>query len=319
MSNYLESLAQHTVIVADTGNFEAIAAFKPEDATTNPSLVLKAAQLDIYRPLVAKSLHWAMEKKTNSELFMEYAIDKLSVSIGVEILKFVPGKISTEVDARLSFDTARTVERARKLISLYQEAGVSKNRILIKIAATWEGIQACEILEREGIHTNMTLIFSLVQAAACAQAKAFLVSPFVGRIMDWHKANEGRDFSPEEDPGVISVQNIYKYFKKFGHETIVMGASFRSIGEITELCGCDRLTIAPELMKALEETPGELTPTLSPTMEVAESVQELKLDEKAFRWAMNDDAMATEKLSEGIRKFAQDLHTLEDFLRKFEE
>lgn len=319
MSNYLESLAQHTVIVADTGNFEAIAAFKPEDATTNPSLVLKAAQLDIYRPLVAKSLHWAMEKKTNSELFMEYAIDKLSVSIGVEILKFVPGKISTEVDARLSFDTARTVERARKLISLYQEAGVSKNRILIKIAATWEGIQACEILEREGIHTNMTLIFSLVQAAACAQAKAFLVSPFVGRIMDWHKANEGRDFSPEEDPGVISVQNIYKYFKKFGHETIVMGASFRSIGEITELCGCDRLTIAPELMKALEETPGELAPTLSPTMEVAESVQELKLDEKAFRWAMNDDAMATEKLSEGIRKFAQDLHTLEDFLRKFEE
>ncbi|MDX2470579.1 MAG: transaldolase [SAR324 cluster bacterium] len=319
MSNYLESLAQHTVIVADTGNFEAIAAFKPEDATTNPSLVLKAAQLAVYKPLVAKSLQAAMEKQGNSELFMEYAIDKLSVSIGVEILKVVPGKISTEVDARLSFDTARTVERARKLISLYQEAGVSKNRILIKIAATWEGIQACEVLENEGIHTNMTLIFSLAQAAACAQAKAFLVSPFVGRIMDWHKANEGRDFAPAEDPGVISVQNIYKYFKKFGHETIVMGASFRSIGEITELCGCDRLTIAPELMKELESTPGELTPTLTPTMEVEESVKVLKLDEKSFRWAMNEDPMATEKLAEGIRKFAQDLNTLEDFLRKFEE
>ena len=317
MANLLESLAAHTVIVADTGDFEAIARFNPEDATTNPSLIYKAVQSPQYRPLISEALDWAMKKVGDSADFLDYAIDRLSVLIGAEILKVVPGKVSTEVDARLSFDTAKTVERVRRLVTYYQEVGISKQRVLIKIASTWEGIRACEILEKEGIHCNMTLIFGFGQAVACAEAGAYLISPFVGRIYDWHKNKEGRDFAPAEDPGVQSVKGIYQYYKKFGYETIIMGASFRNIGQIQELTGCDRLTISPALMEELKGQEGTLKPRLYPDMPIPEEMNQLLLSEKTYRWMLNEDAMAVEKLAEGIRLFSKDLVKLESYLRDF--
>ena len=317
MSNKLASLSKLSTVVADTGDIDAIMSFSPEDATTNPSLIYKAAQIPSYEPLIKETLEWAMQRAGDSPDFVDILIDKLAVNIGKEILKVIPGRISTEVDARLSFDTNKTVERARKLVNFYQEAGVSKSRILIKIASTWEGIQACKVLERENIKCNMTLIFSKYQAIAAAQAGATLISPFVGRIYDWYKKNEGRDYPPDEDPGVKSVQEIYQYYKKFGHETIIMGASFRTTGQIIELAGCDRITISPNLLEELQNTPGDVEVKLSPNMELPEDLESIDLDEKTFRWQMNEDAMATEKLAEGIRNFSADLIKLENYLRKF--
>lgn len=306
-----DKLKAFTTIVADTGDIEAIRKFKPQDATTNPSLIYKAATMPEYSKLVDDAINYG---KGDVATIM----DKLAVNFGVEITKIVPGYVSTEVDARLSFDTDATVAKARRLIELYAAAGVDKSRILIKIAATWEGIKAAAILEKEdGIKCNVTLIFSLAQAIACAEEKCTLISPFVGRIMDWYKKSEGVDgYAPDEDPGVKSVTTIYNYFKKFGHETIVMGASFRNVGEIIALAGCDRLTIAPSLLDQLststEGVERKLDAELSKKMD---DIEEIKMDEKTFRWMMNEDAMATEKLAEGIRNFTKDIIKLEDIVK----
>lgn len=309
----LEKLKQITTVVADTGDIEAIARFKPVDATTNPSLLLKAAQLPQYKELLVTAKDWADQKGGNEQEVLDNMTDRLAVEIGKEILKIIPGRISTEVDARLSFDTEATVARARKLIGLYEEAGISKERILIKIASTWEGIQAARQLEQEGINCNLTLLFSFAQAAACADAGVFLISPFVGRILDWFKANQEGDFTGANDPGVQSVSGIYNYYKANGYNTIVMGASFRNISEIQELAGCDRLTIAPALMQELEECADELPTKLSAA--TATSAQgKLSLSESEFRWMMNEDEMATEKLAQGIRSFAADQIKLEQLL-----
>ena len=317
MTNQLEGLGRHSVIVADTGDFNAIQQFAPEDATTNPSLIFKAVQEPHFRPLVEKAFEQTRIKQANSSEFVDHLMDRLSVLIGVEILKVVPGRVSTEVDARLSFDAAKTVERARKLIAHYQEAGVSKSRVLIKIAATWEGIHACEQLEKEGIHTNMTLLFSFCQAVACAEAGAFLISPFVGRIFDYYKKRDGIDFTPDVDPGVQGVKRIYQYYKRFGYKTLVMGASFRNLGQILELAGCDRLTIAPGLLEQLKGLPGGVERKLSPEMDLPQEMKKIEMDEKRFRWMLNEDPMATEKLAEGIRLFSQDLIKLEQFLKAY--
>lgn len=312
MSNLLQQLGAMTTIVADTGDIEAIRHHCPQDATTNPSLLLKAAKLPEYVPLMNEAIAWGrMQSDIRTQQASE-AMDKLAVNVGVEVLKYVPGRISTEVDARLSFNTVYTVNKARKLIRLYNEAGISNQRVLIKIAATWEGIRAAEILELEGIHCNLTLMFGFAQARACAEANVTLISPFVGRILDWHKAKSGKDYSSESDPGVQSVRNIYVYYKTFGYKTIVMGASFRNMGEIVQLAGCDRLTIAPVLLKELEATEGLLERKLADGG--ARDVRPEPLTETEFRWQMNEDAMATEKLSEGIRGFAADQIKLENIL-----
>lgn len=318
MESQLQQLKSMTTVVADTGDIEAIGQFTPVDATTNPSLLLKAAGLAIYSPLLDQAKAWAYEQSQEPQTQLSLMTQKLSVLIGLEILKIIPGRISTEVDARLSFDTAATVEQAHQLIHLYNDAGISNDRILIKIASTWEGIQAARILEKEGINCNLTLLFSFAQAAACADAGAYLISPFVGRILDWYKAKQpAQDYSGELDPGVVSVSSIYNFYKVNGYKTIVMGASFRSITEIQCLAGCDRLTISPQLMSELENSHAVLPQKLSTETATSEIVIPDN-DEATFRWLMNEDAMATEKLAEGIRNFAADQVKLEQVLASHE-
>ena len=312
-SSQLAQLKKMTTVVADTGDIEAITKFQPQDATTNPSLLLKAASLATYQELVKDSVTWAKTQSDNAEQQVIDAADKLSVLIGLEILKIVPGRISTEVDARLSFDTAASITKAHKLIAMYNEAGISNDRILIKLASTWEGIKAAEKLEQEGINCNLTLLFSFAQARACAEAGVYLISPFVGRILDWYKKDTGRtDYASNEDPGVVSVTSIYNYYKQQGFNTVVMGASFRNIGEILELAGCDRLTISPQLMDELANSTETVVQKLNACEASAE--KESALSQAQFRWLMNEDAMATEKLAEGIRNFAIDQVKLEQQL-----
>lgn len=312
MANLLEQLKSMTTIVADTGDIGAIHHHRPQDATTNPSLLLKAATLPEYVPLIAESIAWAKSQSGDRSQQVRDAMDRLAVSVGVEVLKFIPGRISTEVDARLSFDTEATLRKARKLIQLYNDAGVDNSHVLIKIASTWEGIRAGEILEREGINCNLTLMFGFAQARASAEAGVTLISPFVGRILDWHKAKSGKDFPAEEDPGVLSVRQIYAYYKAHGYKTIVMGASFRNMGEIVALAGCDRLTIAPALLKELEAEQGQLVRQLTDLG--ASQPCPARMTEAEYRWEMNEDAMATEKLAEGIRGFTADQIKLEKLL-----
>ena len=313
MTTQLDSLRNMTVVVADTGDIDAIKKYQPQDATTNPSLILSASALPQYAPLIDEAVAYANTKSSDKAQQLIDAEDKLAVNIGLEILKIVPGRISTEVDARLSYDTQATVEKARKLIALYNAAGISNDRILIKIASTWQGIRAAEILEKEGINCNLTLLFSEAQARACAEAGVYLISPFVGRILDWYKANtDKKEYAPAEDPGVISVTKIYNYYKEYGYKTVVMGASFRNVGEIIELAGCDRLTIAPALLKELQENSTALVRKLDYKGEVKAKPQ--PLTEAEFYWQHNSDAMAVEKLAEGIRKFAVDQEKLEAML-----
>lgn len=318
MTNYssqLEQLKQMTTVVADTGDIEAIAKFQPQDATTNPSLLLKAAALPLYQNLLRDAVTWAKKQSNNASQQVIDAADKLSVLIGLEILKTVPGRISTEVDARLSFNTSASITKAHKLMSMYNEAGISNERILIKLASTWEGIKAAEQLEQEGINCNLTLLFSFAQARACAEAGVYLISPFVGRILDWFKKDTGRtEYSSDEDPGVVSVTRIYNYYKSKGYNTVVMGASFRNTGEILALAGCDRLTISPDLMDELTKTTTTVEQKLSVNISNENILSETPLTEAQWRWKMNDDAMATEKLSEGIRNFAIDQVKLEKLL-----
>ena len=314
MTTQLDSLRSMTVVVADTGDIDAIKKYQPQDATTNPSLILSASALPQYAPLIDEAIAYAKAQSADKAQQLIDAEDKLAVNIGLEILKIVPGRISTEVDARLSYDTQATIEKARKLIALYNAAGISNNRILIKIASTWQGIRAAEILEKEGINCNLTLLFSEAQARACAEAGVYLISPFVGRILDWYKANtDKKEYAPAEDPGVISVTKIYNYYKEYGYKTVVMGASFRNVGEIIELAGCDRLTIAPALLKELQENSTALVRKLEYYKgEVKAKPQ--PLTEAEFYWQHNSDAMAVEKLAEGIRKFAVDQEKLEAML-----
>ena len=313
MTTQLDSLRNMTVVVADTGDIDAIKKYQPQDATTNPSLILSASALPQYAPLIDEAIAYAKAQSVDKAQQLIDAEDKLAVNIGLEILKIVPGRISTEVDARLSYDTQATVEKARKLIALYNAAGISNDRILIKIASTWQGIRAAEILEKEGINCNLTLLFSEAQARACAEAGVYLISPFVGRILDWYKANtDKKEYAPAEDPGVISVTKIYNYYKEYGYKTVVMGASFRNVGEIIELAGCDRLTIAPALLKELQENSTALVRKLDYKGEVKAKPQ--PLTEAEFYWQHNSDAMAVEKLAEGIRKFAVDQEKLEAML-----
>ena len=313
MTTQLDSLRSMTVVVADTGDIDAIKKYQPQDATTNPSLILSASALPQYAPLIDEAITYAKAQSADKAQQLIDAEDKLAVNIGLEILKIVPGRISTEVDARLSYDTQATVEKARKLIALYNAAGISNDRILIKIASTWQGIRAAEILEKEGINCNLTLLFSEAQARACAEAGVYLISPFIGRILDWYKANtDKKEYAPAEDPGVISVTKIYNYYKEYGYKTVVMGASFRNVGEIIELAGCDRLTIAPALLKELQENSTALVRKLDYKGEVKAKPQ--PLTEAEFYWQHNSDAMAVEKLAEGIRKFAVDQEKLEAML-----
>lgn len=313
MTTQLDSLRSMTVVVADTGDIEAIKKYQPQDATTNPSLILSASALPQYAPFIDEAIAYAKAQSADKAQQLVDAEDKLAVNIGLEILKIVPGRISTEVDARLSYDTQATVEKARKLIALYNAAGISNERILIKIASTWQGIRAAEILEKEGINCNLTLLFSEAQARACAEAGVYLISPFVGRILDWYKANsDKKEYAPSEDPGVISVTKIYNYYKAHGYNTVVMGASFRNVGEIVELAGCDRLTIAPTLLKALQENSTALVRKLDYQGELKAKPQ--PLSEAEFYWQHNSDPMAVEKLAEGIRKFAIDQEKLEAML-----
>ena len=313
MTTQLDSLRSMTVVVADTGDIDAIKKYQPQDATTNPSLILSASALPQYAPLIDEAITYAKAQSADKAQQLIDAEDKLAVNIGLEILKIVPGRISTEVDARLSYDTQATVEKARKLIALYNAAGISNDRILIKIASTWQGIRAAEILEKEGINCNLTLLFSEAQARACAEAGVYLISPFVGRILDWYNANtDKKEYAPAEDPGVISVTKIYNYYKEYGYKTVVMGASFRNVGEIIELAGCDRLTIAPALLKELQENSTALVRKLDYKGEVKAKPQ--PLTEAEFYWQHNSDAMAVEKLAEGIRKFAVDQEKLEAML-----
>jgi transaldolase len=308
----LDSLKDYSVVVADTGDIEAIAEYRPQDATTNPSLLLKAAQQPNYRHLVERALDQAARLGGDEGARREAFMDHLAIAFGGEILKIIPGRVSTEVDARFSFDTDGTIAKARSLIGLYEQTGISRERILIKVGSTWEGIRAAERLEREGIHCNLTLLFSFAQAVACAEARVTLISPFVGRIYDWwKKARGGAEIPPDEDPGVASVTRIYHYYKKFDYQTQVMGASFRKTEQIVRLAGCDLLTISPDLLEELQNTPGELRPTLTSSAAKASDASRLHLDEKTFRWMHNEDAMAVEKLSEGIRRFYEDARKLE--------
>ena len=310
MASVLQQLREMTTVVADTGEIEAIKKFAPVDATTNPSLLLKAAQIPEYEAYIDEAVAWAKEQSDDNAQQIEDASDKLAVLIGKEISAVIPGRISTEVDARLSFDTEASVAKAKKLIDLYEAAGISKDRVLIKLASTWEGIKAAEQLEQMGIQCNLTLLFSFAQARACAEANVFLISPFVGRILDWFKANTSQqDYTGETDPGVLSVRSIYQYYKEHGYNTVVMGASFRNTGEILALAGCDRLTIAPALLDELDNMSGDLEQKLAFTGETKAAPE--KMTEQEFRWAHNEDAMATEKLAEGIRNFAKDQLKLE--------
>ncbi len=313
MSNLLDQLKSVTKVVADTGDIDAIRRYQPVDATTNPSLILKAAELPAYSGLVEEALDYGRKMASEKEEQARYACDWLTVGIGKEIQQVVPGFVSTEVDARLSFDTKATINKAHQLIELYRQAGADTSRVLIKIASTWEGIKAAEVLEKEGIRCNLTLLFSFSQAQACAEAGVYLISPFVGRILDWYKKAEGREFQAAEDPGVVSVQQIYNYYKKHDYKTVVMGASFRNTGEILELAGCDCLTIGPGLLDELEQTEGKLEQKLFANRPESD-LDKVILDENAFRWAMNEDAMATEKLAEGIRNFAKDQVKLEKII-----
>ena len=314
--NQLDQLKQLTTVVADTGDFESIRQFSPQDATTNPSLIFKAVSQPEYAPLLDQAV---VEREganlPRAELICDI-IDDLLTIFGEKILQIVPGRVSTEVDARLSFDTPATIEKARKLIGLYEKRGVSKERVLIKIASTWEGIRAAEVLHQDGINCNLTLLFSLPQAIACAEAKVRLISPFVGRIYDWYKAKTGQEYTGANDPGVQSVRVIYNYFKKFGYETQVMGASFRNTSQILELAGCDLLTISPDLLAGLQGSDGAVTRQLSVEEAKASDVAKVTMDEKTFRWMLNEDAMGTEKLAEGIRKFTEDIIKLEGLIAK---
>lgn len=314
MTSQLKQLSQFTTVVADTGDIEAIKKFSPQDATTNPSLLLKASQISEYKPLIDDAIAWAKSQSDDIEQQVIDAGDKLSVNIGLEILKSIPGRISTEVDARLSYDQEASLVKARKLIKLYNEAGISNDRVLIKLASTWEGIRAAATLEKEGINCNLTLLFSFAQARACAEAGVYLISPFVGRILDWYKKAEGKEsYLPAEDPGVKSVTDIYNYYKQHGYETVVMGASFRNTEEIIELAGCDRLTIGPGLLEELEASNEAISEKLAFSGEI--KAQPESLTEPEFRWQHNQDAMAVEKLAEGIRNFAIDQNKLEVTLR----
>ncbi len=311
MNNPLDQLRACTVVVADTGDIDSIRRLQPEDATTNPSLILKAASDPAYADILTRGIDAARALPPSQRLTA--AIEAVSVGFGVEILKHIPGLVSTEVDARLSFDIAGTLAQARRLIARYRDAGVPRERVLVKIASTWEGIQAARVLEQEGIACNLTLLFSFAQAQAAAEADATLISPFVGRILDWYKAKTGQDYTPETDPGVVSVRSIYEYYKAVGHRTVVMGASFRNTGEIRALAGCDKLTIGPALLDALAGESAPLTPVLDATR-ITPAAALPALTEAAFRWQLNQDAMATEKLAEGIRLFAADLDKLEGLL-----
>ncbi len=315
MADLLSQLKQHSIVVADTGDFGSIRKYQPRDATTNPSLILKAATMPEYGELVDRVVREAKSESAGGAAALSLAMDKLAVAFGLEILKIVPNRVSTEVDARLSFNTAASVAKARELIARYEAAGIPRERILIKLASTWEGIQAAAALKADGIHCNLTLLFSFAQAVACAEAGVQLISPFVGRILDWHKKATGvASYAPAEDPGVKSVTRIYAYYKKFGYSTEVMGASFRNKEEILELAGCDLLTIAPALLEELQSTQGTLEAKLTPATAASATLEKISLNESAFRWLHNEDAMATEKLSEGIRLFAADSLKLEKFL-----
>jgi transaldolase len=311
----LDQLKQFTKVVADTGDFATLKQYAPQDATTNPSLIFKAAQMPEYKGLVEKAVADNRKSGASGEALLGQIIDELLVLFGAEILKIVPGRVSTETDADRSFDTRGLIDKAHRFISLYEQRGISRERILIKIASTWEGIRAAEVLQKEGINCNMTLLFSLPQAVACAQANARLISPFVGRILDWHKAKAGKDFAPADDPGVLSVKKIYEYYKKFGHNTEVMGASFRNKGEILELAGCDLLTISPQLLGELKASSDLVQRKLEPSTARQSKIEKLELDEKRFRWLSNEDAMATEKLAEGIRLFNADALKLGQYVR----
>ena len=314
--NALEQLSQMTTVVADTGDIEAIRRYLPTDATTNPSLILQASQMEEYQELVLEAIAHGKKMGNSEKEILSYSMDKLAVNFGIEILKIIPGRVSTEVDARLSFDTKASLVKAREIIRLYESSGIPRDRILIKLAATWEGIRASEVLEREGIHCNMTLMFNMAQAIACAEAKATLISPFVGRILDWYKNHLGvESYVGNEDPGVVSVTKIYNYYKHFGYETVVMGASFRNVDEILELAGCDLLTIAPKFLEALSQSNLELSKKLDAERSKTLSLERIHCDEAKFRWMLNEDPMATEKLAEGIRNFAKDQVTLENLLK----
>lgn len=317
MSSSLAQLKNFTTVVADTGDFEAIKQYKPTDATTNPSLILSAASMPQYKHLITKAVEYGRSTGKPAEQ-LEAASDKLVVLFGNEILKIVPGRVSTEVDARLSFDKEASIQKAKRLIQLYEEQGVERDRILIKLASTWEGIQAAkELEERYGIHCNLTLLFSFCQAVACAEAGVTLISPFVGRILDWYVANtDQKTFEPDEDPGVISVTKIYNYYKKYGYKTVVMGASFRNVGEIKALAGCDLLTISPKLLEELDSSNKEVFESLTEKSARKADVEKVTVDEKTFRWMLNEDQMASDKLSEGIRKFAEDSRKLEKLLKE---
>lgn len=310
----LDQLKQWTRVVADTGDFGSIKEFAPQDATTNPSLIFKAAQMPEYKYLLDKAVADNKGGGGSKAEVVARIMDALLILFGTEILKIIPGRVSTETDANLSFDVQGLVSKAHRFIELYEKNGIGRERILIKIASTWEGIRACEILQKEGINCNMTLLFSLIQAAACAEAKAKLISPFVGRILDWYKAKTGKDYSPSEDPGVVSVRTIYGYYKKFGHNTEVMGASFRNTGEIVELAGSDLLTISPNLLAELKKNSTPIQRKLSPEIANSMNLERLDVSEKSFRWLLNEDAMATEKTAEGIRGFHADAMKLEKLI-----
>jgi transaldolase len=310
--NKLDQLRAFTTVVADTGDIESIQQFKPQDATTNPSLLLASATKPQYQALMENALDYA--KRSGDSDKVSLAIRKLIVNFGCEILKIIPGRVSTEVDARLSFDTQKTVDEARKIIELYAQMAIDQKRVLIKIASTWEGIGAAKILEKENIHCNLTLLFGYGQAIRCADVGVTLISPFVGRIYDWYKAKENRDYQGAEDPGVQSVSRIYDYLKKFNYSTVVMGASFRNIGQIESLAGCDYLTISPDLLTQLQKDTGKLERQLDPAQAREKSLEKIALDESHFRWRLNEDAMATEKLSDGIRRFSRDIEALEKWI-----
>jgi transaldolase len=313
--NKLDQLKQMTTVVCDTGDINSIKKYEPTDATTNPSLIFHAAQEESYQYLIDDAIRWGTHKTSQEPQMIHLIMDKLFVNFGIEILKIVPGRVSTEVDARLSYDIEGSVHKATSLIGLYEAAGIDRNRVLIKLASTWEGVQAAKVLEKEGIHCNMTLLFSLVQAVACAEAKATLISPFVGRILDWYLIHDKVDkYPPEKDPGVISVTQIYSYYKKFGYKTQVMGASFRNVDEILELAGCDLLTIAPKFLETFSNAQGSVERKLNPQLAKTLDIEKLEIDEKSFRYLLGDDAMAIEKLSEGIRKFAADTIKLEKLI-----
>lgn len=313
-TNQLDQFKQFTVVVADTGDFATLKQYAPRDATTNPSLILKAAQMPEYAWLVEKVITDARKSGLSGKALLATVLDNLLIAFGVEILKIVPGRVSTETDANLSFDADALVAKGRQFIKLYEQAGIARERILVKIASTWEGIRACEVLQKEGINCNLTLLFSLAQAVACAEAKAKLISPFVGRILDWYKKSTGKDYAAAEDPGVLSVKEIYAYYKKFSHDTEVMGASFRNVGEIQELAGCDLLTISPQLLGELQKNTTPLVRKLSPELAKESKIEKLDVSEKRFRWLLNENQMATEKTAEGVRLFNADAMKLEAFI-----